>query len=159
MIVWVRPGPDGVTLLATCAFLASIGLLFTGTAFLLQVGTSSDGPQFIGILIVYGFGYAPLLLTTSLSGAAILVLSVLYLAAGIGLLLKTLWGWMIGIGLSLAGTIFNLIQAIVWPWTLVFPIDWLGLILYPSILYYLVTPTVRKFFTKNSSVANPSTQA
>ena len=159
-VMSVQSRPGGLTFLASLAFLAGILLLFAGSTIGLQLGTSTDGLQFIGLFIAYAFGCYAIQLPNNLFALGILVLAVLYLGAGMGLLFKRLWGWTVGVALSIAGIIMLLLQASISSWTaLASPLSWLGLTIYPYILFYLVTPSVRRLFTKNTSVKSPPTQA
>src|SRR6266852_1636630 len=110
------PRPDGITFLGGIAILAGIMLLFAGISLAIPWYTRWDyGPGFYGFFIVLGFGYVgfgEFLPTVFLT--MIVILAILYLAAGIGFFSGRRWAWTLGITLALVGVASSILQTIAW---------------------------------------------
>src|SRR2546426_5306298 len=142
------PRPDGITFLGGIALLAGIMLLFAGISLAIPWYPNwTYGPGLVGFWIILCFGYAgfgqfsptPFL-------AVIVMLAILYLAAGIGLFSGRRWAWTLGITLALVGVASSILQTIISA-----QYDFLatpGLIVTLLILIYLMTPLARNFFLK-----------
>src|SRR5438093_4919297 len=93
------PRPEGITVLGGFALLAGIMLLFAGISLALPFYPRWDyGPGLIGFWIILGFGhvgFSQFLPTMFLP--VIVMLAILYLAAGIGFFLGRRWAWTLGI--------------------------------------------------------------
>jgi hypothetical protein len=146
------PRPDGITFLGGLAFLAGIVLLVAAITFALPYPDGwANGPALIGVLIVLSFGYFGFgqflpALFAPIGIPIILLLAVLYLAAGIGLFSGRRWAWTLGTTLALFGVASSILQAISFSFYDFFGIP--GLIVTVIILVYLVSPLARNFFFK-----------
>jgi hypothetical protein len=151
------PRPDGIMFLGGLAFLAGIVLLVAAITFALPYPDGyANGPALIGVWIMLSFGYFGF--GQFLPGLAapiripiIVILAILYLAAGIGLFTGRRWAWTLGTTLALFGVASSILQAITSSWY-----DFLGipgLIVTLMILVYLMTPLARNFFFKRPSAA------
>jgi hypothetical protein len=123
--------------------LAGIGgimLLVAGYAFSLHSGTSSAGPEELGLGITLSLGYGIL----GFSAAAPIILGLVYLTTATGLFLGRGWVWSLSIILSILSIGLNLGQEIgLYPIGL---IGWVTLLISFVVLYYLTRPRVRQFF-------------
>ena len=146
--------PEGITFLGGLAFLAGIMLLIAGITFALPYPDGyADGPALIGVWIMLSFGYfgfgqfVPALFAP-IGIPIIVILAILYLAAGIGFFTRSRWAWTLGTTLALFGVASSVLQAITSSWY-----DFLGipgLIVTLLILVYLISPLARNFFFKRS---------
>ncbi len=144
--------PDGITFLGGLAFLAGIVLLIAAITFALPYPDGwANGPALIGVWIMLSFGYfgfgqfSPALFA-SIGIPIIVILAILYLAAGIGLFSGRRWAWTLGTTLALFGVASSILQAINFPFYDFFGIP--GLIVTVMILVYLISPLARNFFFK-----------
>ena len=142
------PRPDGITFLGGIALLAGIMLLFAGISLAIPWYPRWDyGPGLIGFGIILCFGYVgfgqflPSMFLTN-----IVILAVLYLAAGIGFFSGRRWAWTLGITLALVGVASSIFQTITWNQGGLSATP--GLIVTLWILYYLTRPLARSFFFK-----------
>jgi len=144
------PRPKGITLLGGIALLAGIMLLFAGISLAIPWYPRWDyGPGLIGFGIILCFGYVgfgqflPSMFLTN-----IVILAILYLAAGIGFFSGRRWAWTLGITLALVGVASSILQTITWAqygagfWAVP------GLIVAVWVLVYLTRPLARNFFFK-----------
>jgi hypothetical protein len=148
------PRPDGITFLGGVAFVAGVVLLIAAIAFALPYPDGwANGPALIGVWIMLSFGYfgfGQFLpgLFARIRIPIIVILAILYLAAGTGLFSGRRWAWTLGTTLALFGVASSILQAITSPLY-----DFLGipgLIVTLMILVYLITPLARNFFFKRS---------
>ncbi len=153
------PRPDGITFLGGIALLAGIMLLFAGISLAIPWYPRWDyGPGLIGFGIILCFGYVgfgqflPSMFLTN-----IVILAVLYLAAGIGFFSGRRWAWTLGITLALVGVASSILQTITWAqygagfWAVP------GLIVAVWVLVYLTRPLARNFFFKRRAGQGPVT--
>ena len=153
------PRPDGITFLGGIALLAGIMLLFAGISLAIPWYPRWDyGPGLIGFGIILCFGYVgfgqflPSMFLTN-----IVILAVLYLAAGIGFFSGCRWAWTLGITLALVGVASSILQTITWAqygagfWAVP------GLIVAVWVLVYLTRPLARNFFFKRRAGQGPVT--
>jgi len=153
------PRPDGITFLGGIALLAGIMLLFAGISLAIPWYPRWDyGPGLIGFGIILCFGYVgfgqflPSMFLTN-----IVILAVLYLAAGIGFFSVRRWAWTLGITLALVGVASSILQTITWAqygagfWAVP------GLIVAVWVLVYLTRPLARNFFFKRRAGQGPVT--
>jgi uncharacterized membrane protein (DUF2068 family) len=128
------------------AGIGGILLLVAGYEFSLHSGTSSAGPEELGLLITLWLGYGFL----GFSAAAPIILGIVYLITATGLFLGRHWVWSLSIILVIVSIGLNLGQEV-----LAFPIGlfgWVALLISFVILYYLTRPFVRQFFRTQSEV-------
>jgi len=158
----IPPRPDGVTFLGGLALLAGIMLLFAGISLTIPWYPRWDyGPGLVGDGIILMFGYvgAAQFLPTMFGyvGAAqvpttwfimIVILAILYLAAGIGFLSGRRWGWTLGVTLALVGVASTILQIITWKQAEGKFFATPGLIVTLLIFVYLISPLARNFFFK-----------
>ncbi len=161
------PRPDGITFLGGIAVLAGIMLLFAVISLALPwYPRWVDGPGLIGAWIILCFGYVgfgqffPTLFgfgqfLPTLFLAMIVMLAILYLAAGIGFFSGRRWAWTLGITLALVGVASSILQTITWAQYDFFATP--GLIVTLLILVYLMTPLARNFFFKSRAGQGPVT--
>jgi hypothetical protein len=146
------PRPDGVTFLGGIGLLAGIVLLVAAITFALPYPDGWDnGPGLIGVWIMlcfgyFGFGQFVPALFAPIGIPIIVILAILYLAAGIGLFSGRRWAWILGTGLALFGVASSILQAITFSFYDFFGIP--GLIVTLIILVYLISPLARNFFFK-----------
>jgi len=144
------PRPDVITVLGGSAFLAGILLMFAGIVLAVPSYSRWDyGPGLIGFWIMLGFGYvgfAQYLPAVYL--AMMVVLGILYLAAGVGFLSGRGWAWTLGITLAIVGVASSILQTITWDQSGdgFFAVP--GLIVAVWVLVYLKRPLTRDFFFK-----------
>jgi len=140
------PRPEGVTFLGGIALLAGIMLLFAGISLAIPHYPRWDyGPGLIGFWIILCFGYVGFgQFLPTLFLAMIVMLAILYLAAGIGFFSGRRWAWTLGITLALVGVASSILQTITWAQYDFFATP--GLIVTLLILVYLATPLARNFF-------------
>ena len=144
------PRPEGITVLGGFALLAGIMLLFAGISLALPLYPRWDyGPGLIGFWIILGFGYVglPQFLPTIFL-PMIVMLAILYLAAGIGFFSGRRWAWSLGITLAFVGVASSILQTITWTrqGDGFFAVP--GLIVAVWVLVYLTRPLARNFFFK-----------
>jgi hypothetical protein len=146
------PRPDGITFLGGLAFLAGIVLLIAAITFALPNPDGyANGPALIGVWIMLSFGYFGFgqflpALFAPIGIPIIVILAILYFAAGIGFFARRRWAWTLGTTLALFGVASSILQAITSSFY-----DFLGvpgLIVTVMILVYLISPLVRNFFFK-----------
>jgi len=143
--------PDGVTFLGGLALLAGALLLFAVISLAIPwTPRWVDGPGLFGFWIILSFGYVGFVgvvqFLPTMWFAMIVMLGILYLAAGIGFFSGRRWAWTLGITLALVGVASGILQAITWA-----QYDFLGtpgLIVTLMILVYLISPLARNFFFK-----------
>jgi len=141
------PRPSGITFLGGLALLAGIMLLFAVISLAIPAYPNwTYGPGLIGAWIIMCFGYAGWFLPTMLGVTMIVILAILYLAAGIGFFSGRRWASTLGITLALVGVASSTLQTITWPQYDFFAIP--GLIVTLLILVYLTTPLARNLFFK-----------
>jgi hypothetical protein len=138
--------PNGITVLGSLALLAGIMLLFAGIVLALPSGRWDYGPGLIGFWIMLGFGYVGFAqYLPTMYVALMVVLAILYLAAGIGFFSGRRWAWTLGIMLALAGVASSILQTITWTQQgdgfYAVP----GLIVAVLVLVYLTRPFARNF--------------
>ncbi len=142
------PRPEGITFLGGIALLAGIMLLFAGISLAIPWYPRWDyGPGLIGFSIMLGFGYvgfAQYLPTMWVS--MIVILAILYIAAGIGFFSGRRWAWTLGMTLALVGVASSILQSVTWYGYGLF--DAPALIVTLFILHYLTRPLARNFFFK-----------
>ena len=149
--------PDGVTFLGVMGLLAGIILVFAGISLAIPWYPRWDyGPGLVGAWIVLSFGYVgfgqylpPFVGSGQFLTAGfliIIVVAILYFAAGIGFFSGRRWAWILGITLVLGGAASGILQAFTWPEFDFFGIP--GLIVSLFVLVYLVGPLAREFFFK-----------
>ena len=151
------PRPDGITFLGSIALLAGIMLLFAVISLAIPAYPNwTYGPGLIGAWIILCFGYVGFgqflptlfsfgLFLPTLSLAMIVMLAILYLAAGIGFFSGRRWAWTLGVTLASFGVASSVLQTITWAQYDFFAIP--GLIVTLLILVYLMTPLARNFFS------------
>src|SRR5712692_10101785 len=152
------PRPDGVTFVGGIALLAGIMLLFAVISLAIPWYPRWDyGPGLIGAWIILSFGYAGFggFLPTMFGVTMIVILAILYLAAGIGFFSGRRWAWTLGITLALFGVASSILQTITWAQYDFFAVP--GLIVTLMILVYLMTPLARNFFFKSRAGQGPVT--
>lgn len=145
------PRPEEITVLGRFALLAGIMLLFAGISLSLPFYPRWDyGPGLIGFWIILGFGYLGLLqFFPTLFLPMIVMLAILYFAAGIGFFWGRRWAWTLGITLALVGVASSILLAITWtPQGRGFSAV-PGLVVAVCVLVYLRRPLVRNFFFKH----------
>jgi len=154
------PRPDGITFLGGLALLAGILLLFAGISLALPwYPRWVDGPGLIGFGIILIFGYVGFVgvaqFLPTLFPAMIVMLGILYLAAGIGFFSGRRWAWTLSIALALVGVASTILQIITWNQAgdEFFAIP--GLIVTLLMLVYLATPLARNFFFKRRAGQGP----
>ena len=110
------PGPEVITVLGGFALLAGIMLMFAGIVLAVPSHSRWDyGPGLIGFWIMLGFGYVGFAqYLPRMYVAMIVVLAILYLAAGIGFLSGRRWAWTLGIMLALVGIASSILQTVTW---------------------------------------------
>ncbi|TMI17425.1 hypothetical protein E6H32_09265 [Candidatus Bathyarchaeota archaeon] len=110
------PGPEVITVLGGFALLAGIMLMFAGIVLAVPSHSRWDyGPGLIGFWIMLGFGYVGFAqYLPRMYVAMIVVLAILYLAAGIGFLSGRRWAWTLGIMLALVGVASSILQTVTW---------------------------------------------
>jgi len=156
------PRPEGITFLCGLALLAGIVLLIAGITFALPYPDGwANGPALIGAWIMLSFGYfgfgqfLPALFVSIVGIPMIIILSILYFAAGIGFFSGRRWAWTLGITLALFGVASSILQTITWAQYDFFTTP--GLIVTLLILVYLATPLARNFFFKRRAGQGPVT--
>ena len=151
------PGPEVITVLGGFALLAGIMLMFAGIVLAVPSHSRWDyGPGLIGFWIMLGFGYVGFAqYLPRMYVAMIVVLAILYLAAGIGFLSGRRWAWTLSIALALVGVASTILQIITWNQAgdEFFAIP--GLIVTLLMLVYLATPLARNFFFKRRAGQGP----
>jgi len=144
------PRSDGITFLGGIAFLAGIMLLFAGISLALPWYPRWDyGPGLIGFWIMLGFGYVGFVqFLPTMWFTMIVILAILYLAAGIGFFSGRRWAWTLGITLALVGVASSILETITWTQygDGFFAVP--GLIVAFWVLVYLTRPLARNFFFK-----------
>ena len=141
------PGPEVITVLGGFALLAGIMLMFAGIVLAVPSHSRWDyGPGLIGFWIMLGFGYVGFAqYLPRLYVAMIVVLAILYLAAGIGFLSGRRWAWTLGIMLALVGVASSILQTVTWAQQgdgfYAVP----GLIVAVLVLVYFTRPLARNF--------------
>src|SRR5437660_8721920 len=143
------PRPDGITFLGGLALITGTLLLFAVISFDIPAYPNwTYGPGLIGAWIIVCFGYAVFggFYPTMLGATVIVMLAILYLAAGIGFFPGRRWAWILSITLALFGVALSILQAITWAQYDFFGIP--GLIVTLMILVYLISPLARNFFFK-----------
>ena len=105
------------------------------------------GPGLIGFWIMLGFGYVGFAqYLPTMYVAIIVVLAILYLAAGVGFFSGRRWAWTLGIMLALVGVASSILQTITWTQQgdgfYAVP----GLIVAVLVLVYFTRPLARNFF-------------
>ena len=140
------PRPDGIRFLGGIALLAGIMLLFAVISLGIPYYPNwTYGPGLIGAWIILCFGYVGFgQFLPALSLAMIVMLAILYLAAGIGFFSRRRWAWTLGVTLASFGVASSVLQTITWAQYDFFAIP--GLIVTLLILVYLMTPLARNFF-------------
>jgi len=110
------PGREVITILGGFALLAGIMLMFAGIVLAVPSHSRWDyGPGLIGFWIMLGFGYVGFAqYLPRMYVAMIVVLAILYLAAGIGFLSGRRWAWTLGIMLALVGVASSILQTVTW---------------------------------------------
>ena len=151
------PRPDGITFLGSIALLAGIMLLFAVISLGIPAYPNwTYGPGLIEAWIILCFGYVGFgqflptlfsfgLFLPTLSLAMIVMLAILYLAAGIGFFPGRRWAWTLGITLASFGVASSVLQTITWAQYDFFAIP--ELIVTLLILVYLMTPLAGNFFS------------
>ena len=152
------PRPNGITFLGGIALLAGIMLLIAVTSLAIPAYPNwAYGPGLIGAWIILCFGYAGFggFLPTMLGVTMIVMLAILYLAAGIGFFSGRRWAWTLSIALALVGVASTILQIITWNQAgdEFFAIP--GLIVTLLMLVYLATPLARNFFFKRRAGQGP----
>lgn len=146
------PRPDGVTFLGGLALLAGIMLVFAGISLAMPWYPRWDyGPGLIGFWIILSFGYVGFLgqfLSTTFL-VMIIILAILYLAAGIGFFSGRRWAWALGIALALVGVASSILQTVTWTQYGLYGL-WAvpGLFVALWVVVYLARPLARNFFLK-----------
>ena len=141
------PGPEVITVLGGFALLAGIMLMFAGIVLAVPSHSRWDyGPGLIGFWIMLGFGYVGFAqYLPRMYVAMIVVLAILYLAAGIGFLSGRRWAWTLGIMLALVGIASSILQTVTWAQQgdgfYAVP----GLIVAVLVLVYFTRPLARNF--------------
>jgi len=141
------PGPEVITVLGGFALLAGIMLMFAGIVLAVPSHSRWDyGPGLIGFWIMLGFGYVGFAqYLPRMYVAMIVVLAILYLAAGIGFLSGRRWAWTLGIMLALVGVASSILQTVTWAQQgdgfYAVP----GLIVAVLVLVYFTRPLARNF--------------
>jgi len=141
------PGPEVITILGGFALLAGIMLMFAGIVLAVPSHSRWDyGPGLIGFWIMLGFGYVGFAqYLPRMYVAMIVVLAILYLAAGIGFLSGRRWAWTLGIMLALVGIASSILQTVTWAQQgdgfYAVP----GLIVAVLVLVYFTRPLARNF--------------
>ena len=154
----IPPRPDGITFLGGITLLAGIILLISVTSLAIPAYPNwAYGPGLIGAWIILCFGYAGFggFLPTMLGVTMIVMLAILYLAAGIGFFSGRRWAWTLGITLALVGVASSILQTITWAQYDFFATP--GLVVTLLILVYLTTPLARNFFFKRRAGQGPVT--
>jgi hypothetical protein len=141
----IRPvKPDGLSWLGIFAGLGGVLLLWAGTLLSLHSGTSSEGPEATGIVLLLLLGYIVLLFY---SGASF-ILAFVYFTAAVGLFLGKWWAWRLSITLSVLSIVLNLGQVAFIGLEGLF--DLMTLFVTILVLSYLTRPHVRQFFRTRS---------
>ncbi len=154
------PRPDGITFLGGLALLAGTLLLFAVISFDIPAYPNwTYGPGLIGAWIIVCFGYAVFggFYPTMLGVTVIVMLAILYLAAGIGFFSGRRWAWTLGITLALVGVAATILQVITWNQAGDEFYAAPGLIVTLAILVYLISPLARNFFLKRTAGQGPVT--
>jgi len=144
------PRPGGITVLGGFALLAGIMLLFAAIVLALPLGRWDYGPGLMGAWIVLGFGYVGFaqFLPTMFAFTMIVMLAILYLAAGIGFFSGRRWAWTLGITLALVEVASSILQTITWTQYGFGFFAVPGLIVAGLALSYLTRPFARNLFFK-----------
>ncbi len=117
MAVQQQQRPLGITILAVLAFLGGLLNLFTGIGI-------------VGLLPIYGL--------------LLLIVGVAALAFGYGAWTGKPWAWTLGIGLYALNVVLQIIFLII-GWATITSII-IPIVIAAVIIYYLMTPDVKKFF-------------
>src|SRR6266704_5938649 len=144
------PRPDGIRFLGGIALLAGIMLLFAVISLGIPYYPNwTYGPGLIGAWIILCFGYVGFgQFLPALSLAMIVMLAILYLAAGIGFFSGRRWAWTLGIALTLVGVASSILQTITWTQYGFGFFAVPGPIVAGLALVYLTRPLARNFFFK-----------
>ena len=144
------PRPEEITVLGGFALLAGIMLLFAGISLSLPFYPRWDyGPGLIGFWIILGFGYVGWLqFFPTMFLPVIVMLAILYFAAGIGFLWGRRWAWTLGIALAFVGVASSILLTITSTLQGGGFSGVPGFIVAVWVLVYLRRPLVRNFFFK-----------
>jgi len=125
--------------------LASALLLYVGILLSMHTGTSSEGPEASGLMILLVLGYIML----AFFAEAPFILAIVYLTTAVGLFLSRRWAWHLSFMLSVLSIVLNVGQVAFIGIPGLFDLTTLFIAL--LILYYLTRPSVRHFFRSQRS--------